>query len=323
MKTKNNSAKSTQKESTKAAEGRKVTNNQTTKGGKGRNNAADQLSREEVIQSSGRKDVKQLLTAAFAVPEWAGASVLRASLDALLSAGTINAEQYESMMTTAAKNAGVPVPICSLPRLLAVARRYRSELQSIGINFDNLLTYYRGRGGSGVVGFSWRLSRSLVRSNSVLSDFLEVHPVTGTVGQMVTGFLSFSVFELFQSAKATATNEDKNDLQALLAAAYRIGVRLGYSVDDVASKLADVAAVTSEDDTKTRNRLNKNLSSCREKLAAVDAEILSLLPSLGADGVVTAVSLPADGVPAKIRRKLWPERSRRLSAIDTLSRLLS
>lgn len=323
MKTTKNSAKSTQKESTKAAEGCKVTNNQTTKGVKGRNNAADQLAREEVIQSSGRKDVRQLITAAFAVPEWVGASVLRASLLPLVEAGTLSEDQFEGMMSAAAKKAGVPVPICSLPRLLAVARRYRSELQSIGINFDNLLQYYRGRGGSGVVGFSWRLSRSLVRSNSVISDFLDVHPVTGTVGQLVTGFLSFSVLESFNGAKATATNEDKNDLDAFLAAAYRIGVRLGYSVDDLSGKLAAVAAVTSEDDTKTRNRLSKNLASCREKLAAVDGEILALMPSLGAEGVVTASSLPVDGVPAKIRRKLWPERSRRLSAIDTLSRLLS
>jgi hypothetical protein len=140
---------------------------------------------------------------------------------------------------------------------------------------------------------------------------------------LVTGFLSFSVLESFNAAKATATNDDKNDLNALLAAAYRIGVRLGLSVEDIAGKLAAVAAVTSEDDTKTRERLTKNLTACREKLAAVDGEILTLMPSLGADGVVTAAVLPADGVPAKIRRKLWVEHSRRLSAVETLSRLLS
>lgn len=323
MKATKNSAKSTQKESTKAAAGRNVINNTTTKGAKGRNNAADQLAREEVIQSSGRKDVKQLMTAAFAVPEWSGAAALRASLDTLLSAGTINEDQYESMILSAAKNAGVPVPICSVPRLLAVARRYRNELQSIGIDFENLLAYYKSVVGAGVRSFSWRLSRSLVRSNSALNDFLEVRSVTGTVGQMITGLLSFSVLESFNAAKSVAEMDDRRDLKVCLAAAYRLGVRLGLSVEDVSRELAAVASSTSEDDTKTRERLTKNLVACREKLAAVDGEILELMPSLGADGVVTAAVLPAEGVPAKIRRKLWKEHEHRLSAIDTLSRLLS
>ena len=328
MKTTTNSAKSTKKVNENAASGRKVTNNTTTKGAKGRNNNDDQQKNAAIMDKIGKSSIKSLLVSAFAVPEWSGAAALRAALLPLVESGQMKVEQYEKAVAAAARAAGVPVPICSLPRLLAVARRHRSQLSEIGINFDNMLSYYRAAGaGAGVVSFRWKLSKTLVCASSAVGDYVYLSNVTGTPSQLVTGLLSFAVLEQFNEEKKIARNEDIEYIRMCLAGVYRAAGRLGWSDDDVSKEYKGIKPVTAANDDKAIKRMRKNLDSLTKQLAAVDSELLTLLPSLGAGGVVTAAALPAV-LPAgcraaRIRKLFNSDRQRLADGVRTLRYMLS
>ena len=324
--TSSNVAKSESKNA--ASTGRKVSNNQTTKGAKGRNNNDDQQKNAAIMEKIGKSSIKSLLVSAFAVPEWSGAAALRAALLPLVESGQMKVEQYEKAVAAAARAAGVPVPVCSLARLLAVARRHRSQLREIGINFDNMLSYYRAAGaGSGVVSFRWKLSKTLVCATSEINEFVYISSVAGTTSQLVTGLLSFAVFEQFNAEKKTARNEDVEYIRTCLAGVFRAAGRLGWSDDDVMIEYKSIKPVTAASDDKAIKRIHKNLDSLAKQLAAVDAELLTLLPSLGADGVVTATALPAV-LPAgcrvaRIRKLFNSDRQRLADGVRTLQFMLS
>lgn len=324
--TSSNVAKSESKNA--ASTGRKVTNNTTTKGAKGRNNAADQLQHAVKLES---EDVSVSALAAkirafFDVPEWSGAGSLRAALLPLVEAGTMTCEQYDKAVAAAARAAGVPVPVCSVARVLAVIRRENlvNEFKNVvGYSFAGVLDYFRNSPASSFVAVPL-LNGSCVLSNSDVKDFVRVSSLASdaTASQIVRGLLSFRHLAKFFKLRDAARVDDLNTYRVAIGNVVRCGLRCGYSVEDIAKAVADAAPTIRNTDASERKRLRRNLESVQKSLAAVEGEILALCPSLCSDGVWVS-SLPSQGVPAKVRRSLWGKRSRFLSSSETLRALLN
>lgn len=210
----------------------------------------------------------------FAAPEWARADELRAALSPLgLSDEAINAA-----ILTAARKEGVNLsPIrCTVGRVLAVVRRYyKREFENlIGKSFETVCEYYRNGGFVG--SYSLRLPLSLVRADSVSTDFLDscALPADASAASVASAVLSLRFFFSFNFSLEGAKSAARVNLRNHLADVWRSASRLGLSVDDVVNELRDVAEYVTVSDRKERTQLTRNLENAWRNYNEINDEIL-------------------------------------------------
>lgn len=244
----------------------------------------------------------------FAAPEWARAAELRA----LLAPAGLSSEAIESAIITAAKKEGVNLaPLrCSVPRALAVIRRYyKKEFETLtGKNFDAVIDYYKN---GGVIGsYSLRLPLSLVRADSVSTNFLACVPLSGdaSAAAVVSSLLSLRFFFSFAFALEGAKSAAKCALRSHLSDCWRAAVRLGLSLDDVMSELKDISYYVDGSDHKERTQLRKNLAHAWANINQLNDEIL--------------LAGGAEGDRAAKVAKLLAKRARFSSVVATCETLL-
>lgn len=274
-------------------------------------------------------ELRQKISAHFAAPEWSGAAAVRA---ALAAAGVeMSSEMIEAAVAAAARKSGVdlsPLP-CSVARVLAVIRSYyKKEFESVcGCSFETIRAYYRENGGR-AVSFSSLLPASLVSADSLEQDFIgcSAVPAGASASAVAASVLSFRAVASFRAALAAAVASARSNYFAALAAAFRAGAKLGYSVKEMQLHIEETSVSVSASDRSDEKRLTRSLSRSLVSLAALDARIMVLCPAVadidtsGAFFIPASASLPASA-PAKVR-KMWAKRARLLSAAATLRALL-
>ena len=302
--------------------------------GRGRSDYASQL---QIINNEYEQELKVSALAAdikkyFAVPEWAGAAALRAALQPLVDDGTMTLEQYDATLAAAARKAGVVVPVCSLPRVLAVVRaHFINEFENVcGVSFASVRAFFAGGAKFGV--FSLRLNLSLVVADSAFNDFVRCESLAAgaSASAVIRAFLSVRFAGAFLAARAAAVKVARTSFFDGLAAAFRAGSKLGVSVKEMQEYLEEISVSVPASDNKDKERLTRSLSRTLRQIAAIEygsntaAGLLFYVPSLFDDDFVlrSGAALPAVGVSAKCR-KLWAQRVRLLSAADTLRALLA
>lgn len=272
--------------------------------------------------SVGVRDFSTKLGGFFAAKEWTGsaAETVQASLDGMFTSGIINEEQKEMMWRAAAKNAGVDLsaPCVSAGRMLAVVRReglIPEFVSLVGMSFADVVSHIKE---NGLNSYSWRLSVSVVRSNSVLSDFVDSVPVApgASASAVVAALLSLREVSEFRRRLSAARSSDRSDYIQFIGLAVRLAKRLGYDINRVLSDVKRDYNHSSTSDYKERKQLRANLEKAVARINGANDLILSL-------GGVTV--LDTDTCTAKAARTIkgaLKERARAYSVASTIDKLL-
>lgn len=296
---------------------------------KGRNNNADQLAVSASLEDVKVSELGAKIRKYFAVPEWAGAAALRASLLPLVESGVMSGEQFDAVCSAAARKAGVIVPVCSLPRVLAVVRRhFAKDFENVcGVSFASVRAFFAGGGSFGV--FSNRINTSLAVEDSRFEDFItcEPLPVGASASAVIRAFLSVRFAGAFLAARAAARAAGRNELKESAANLVRRAARLGVSAAVLSRYLSVLAVAVPANDAKEEKRLTRSLGRQLSALAALNSRIMLACPAVSdvdssGDFFVPASAVLPASCPAKVR-KLWGKRSRVLSGVNTLRGLLS
>lgn len=283
-----------------------------------RQTGSDQLQaaivREDDVKLS---ELRSRIASHFALPEWSGAAALRASLLPLVESGVMSSEQYDAVLSAAARKAGVIAPICSVARVLAVVRaHYLKDFESVcGCTFDSVRAYYRENGCAAGV-FSLLLPLGSVRANSLQSDYVSCVSLSGgaSASAVVAAVLSFRYLASFRFALSGAVSAARVNVRNNLANCWRDASRLGMSFEDVKTMLEEIASYVSEVDNKQRNQLQRNNENAWRNINEINDLILM---AGGAD----FAGCENDKQRAKVR-KLLAKRARFESVVSTTSRLL-
>lgn len=278
-----------------------------------RQTGADQFQasivREDDVKLSG---LRARIASHFALPEWSGAAALRAQLLPLVESGVMNNEQFDAVLSTAARKAGVVAPCCSVARVLAVVRaHYLKEFESVcGCSFESVREFYRNNGASPAV-FSLLLPLGSVRANSLQSDYVSCASLAAaaSASAVVSAVLSFRFLAAFRFALSGAVSAARVNVRNNLANCWRDASRLGMSFDDVRRMLEDVAYYVSETDSKQRNQLRRNNEYAWRNINELN------------DAILLAGGAAGASVSAKVN-KLLAKRARFESVVSTTSRLL-
>lgn len=285
--------------------------------------------------SRGVRELSADIVSNFAVPEWAEYETTEKTLRATFP--TWSDEMITAAVRGAAKNAGVDLtaPACSVGRVLALIRYgvdvpgttadgtpktehrdYLKEFVSlVGMSFAAVVAHIRE---NGLNNYSWRLSVSVVRSNSVLSDFVDSVPVSAgaSASAVVAALLSLREVSEFNRRLSAARSSDRIDYRTYIGLAVRLAKRLGYDMDGVLHDVRSDYNYSSTSDYKERKQLRANLEKAVLRINGANDLILSL-------GGVTV--LEADNCTAKTARAIksaLKERSRAYSVASTIDKLL-
>lgn len=267
--------------------------------------------------SRGVRELSADVVSNFAVPEWAGRSEYIAAQKTLLDKGIINQDQFDNSIKAADRAAGVSAPDCSVGRVLVVIRRsfLREFVSLVGMSFKDVVSHIRE---NGLNNYSWCLSVSVVRSNSVLSDFVSCVPVAAgaSASAVVAALLSLREVSEFNRRLAAARSSDRSDYTTYIGLAVRLAKRLSYDMDRVISDVRRDYNYSSTSDYKERKQLRSNLEKAVSRINGANDLILSL-------GGVTV--LDSDNCTAKTARAIkgaLKERSRAYSVACTIDKLL-
>lgn len=268
--------------------------------------------------SLGVRDLSTKLVSFFAVPEWAEKEETEKRLRATFPKW--NDEQITAAVAGAAKNAGVDLsaPAVSAARVLAVVRRaglVREFVSLVGMSFNNIRKHIKEHG---LNNYSWRLSVSVVRSNSDIKDFVDIVPVaSGASASAVVGaLLSLRDFVEYNKRVSAAAASDRSDYNQFISLSVRLAKRLGYDIDRVLYDVKSDFNTCATSDYNQRKQLKKNLASATNTINECNDLILSL-------GGVTV--LESDNVTSKAARGIKSALKRRAvaySVASTIEKLL-
>jgi len=267
--------------------------------------------------SRGVRELSADIVSNFAAPEWSEKEKTENALRATFP--DWSDEMINAAVAGAAKKAGLDLsaPACTVGRVLVVIRRsYLKEFVSlVGMSFAAVVAHIRE---NGLNNYSWRLSVSVVRSNSVLSDFVDSVPVAAgaSASAVVAALLSLREVSEFNRRLSAARSSDRFDYTTYIGLAVRLAKRLGYDMDRVLSDVRRDYNYSSTSDHKERKQLRANLEKAVARINGANDLILSL-------GGVTV--LDTDNCPAKIARTIksaLKERSRAYSVASTIDKLL-
>lgn len=255
-------------------------------------------------------------------------AAVRASLSALLDAGTISEDAFNAAVAGAARKDGLSVPLCSFPRVLVVVRKYyRKEFENVvGASLDAVRALLAGGVSAGA--YSLRLPLGLVRPDSVLSDFVECSPLAAgaSASSVCSALLSLRNVFAFRNAVAAAGAAARSSFFDSLASAFRAGSKLGITLKEMQEYLEQVSVSVPASDSADRKRLSRSLARQRASLASLELRMVVRFPAcsdVDTDGSFFFAGVPAGvRVPAKVR-KLVAQHDRLLSTIATLESLLS
>lgn len=277
---------------------------------------------EKFTNNMGVRDLSTKLVSFFSAPEWSGtaADTVRASLSGMLESGVINQDQFDMMWRAAAKNAGVDLsaPAVTAARVLAVIRReglVREFVSLVGMSFNNIRKHIKDHG---LNNYSWRLSVSVVRSNSDIKDFVDIVPVaSGASASAVVGaLLSLRDFVEYNKRVSAAKSSDRSDYNQFISLAVRLSKRLGYDIDRVLSDVKYEFNTCATSDYNQRKLLRKNLAAATATINECNDIILSF-------GGVTV--LESEAVTSKAARGIKSALKRRAvaySVASTIDKLL-
>lgn len=227
-----------------------------------RQSAASQVASSEIMECDPKLvDLRKKIVSVFAVPEWEGRAQLIESLDSLVLAGVMTEEQKAGAVAAADRKAGVSAPICSVPRVLAVARHYSKEVANVlGVSFDSIVNYYRKEGASAAVAFTPRLSFNAVRADSVLSDFVDSVslPADASASAVVSAVFSVRHAIEFNRLVSRQNSNTKYDCKEGLRNSIRSAQRVKMTLDEVLAFVRNNWDAVRLSDSKERETLRKN-----------------------------------------------------------------
>lgn len=285
--------------------------------------------------SRGVRELSADIVSNFAVPEWSEYQKTEETLRATFPSWSD--DMITAAVRGAAKNAGIDLtaPACSVARVLALIRygvdvpgttadgtpktEHRDYLKDfvslVGMSFADVVAHIKE---NGLCSYSWRLSVSVVRSNSALSDFVDSVPVApgASASAVVAALLSLREVAEFRRRLSAARSSDRSDYETYIGLAVRLAKRLNYDLDRVLLGVKNDYEFCETSDAKERKQLRANLEKAVARINGANDLILSL-------GGVTV--LDTDNCPAKTARAIkgaLKERSRAYSVASTIDKLL-
>lgn len=267
--------------------------------------------------SRGVRELSADIVSNFAAPVWSEYEKTENTLRATFPSWSD--DMITAAVRAAAKNVGLDLsaPCCSVGRVLVVIRRsYLKEFVSlVGMSFKDVVSHIRE---NGLNNYSWRLSVSVVRSNSVLSDFVSCVPVAAgaSASAVVAALLSLREVSEFNRRLAAARSSDRSDMNTFLGYSIRCAKRLGKTKEEFINRVSSEWSFTDENDYKTRKQLRANLEKAVARINENNDMILSL-------GGVTV--LDSETITSKVARTIKAalrDRSAAYSVASTLEKLL-
>lgn len=267
--------------------------------------------------SRGVRELSADIVSNFAAPVWSEYETTEKTLRATFPSWSD--DMITAAVRAAAKNVGLDLsaPACTVGRVLVVIRRsfLREFVSLVGMSFANVVAHIRE---NGLNNYSWRLSVSVVRSNSVLSDFVSCVPVAAgaSASAVVAALLSLREVSEFNRRLSAARSSDRSDYSTYIGLAVRLGKRLGFDLERVLFDVRSDFNYSSTSDYKERKQLRANLEKAVARINGANDLILSL-------GGVTV--LDSETITSKVARAIkgaLKERSRAYSVACTIDKLL-
>lgn len=175
------------------------------------------------------------------------------------------------------------------------------------------------------------LSVSLINADSDINEFVNtsVVPAGLSASGLVAVVMSVRVLVDVRRRIVAARRAARNNFRNCMAGAARMALKLHLDPAVGGRYFSWLMRVLSATDESELRKVRKNLSRVWAALRECETAIVLAAPagcdSFGAieidGGFVFPASLPASGVPVKVR-KLWAKRVRHLSAINTLTALV-